>query len=78
MAKNTVQGALIGLLLVIGLYTVQFLLDDTLKSGEVVEKTFGVMPLCVIPEGDIEAKGEEEEKRGHGLRKKKKGSTDAK
>jgi capsular polysaccharide biosynthesis protein len=78
MAKNTVQGALIGLLLAIGLYTVQFLLDDTLKTAEDVEKTFGVMPLCVIPEGDIGDKGKEKEKRSRSRERKKKGSTDAK
>ena len=47
-------GALIGLLLLAGLYTVQFLLDDTLMTAEDVEKEFGVMPLTVIPEGKIE------------------------
>ena len=28
-------------------------MDDTLKTSEDVEKMFGVMPLSVIPEGDI-------------------------
>lgn len=53
LAKNTVIGALLGLLLLLALFTVQFLMDDTFKSAEDVEKEFGVMPLTVIPEGKI-------------------------
>lgn len=54
LAKNTMLGALIGMLLVLSVLTVQFLLDDTFKTAEDIQKEFGVMPLTVIPEGKIE------------------------
>ena len=54
LAKNTMLGALLGMLLVLCVLTVQFLLDDTFKTAEDIQKEFGVMPLTVIPEGRIE------------------------
>jgi capsular polysaccharide biosynthesis protein len=77
MAKNTVYGALIGLLIAVGIYTVQFLMDDTLKTAEDVEKAFGVMPLSVIPEGDVDEGSNVKGKRNR-KKKEKKGNTDAK
>ena len=38
----------------LGLFTIEFLRDDTFKTAEDIEKAFGVMPLTVIPEGKIE------------------------
>jgi capsular polysaccharide biosynthesis protein len=77
MAKNTVYGALVGLLIAVGMYTVRFLLDDTLKSAEDIEKAFGVMPLSVIPEGDVDEGSNAKGKRNR-RKKEKKGNTDAK
>lgn len=54
LSRNTMIGALLGLLLMLGLFTIEFLSDDTFKTAEDVEKAFGVMPLTVIPEGRIE------------------------
>ena len=54
LTKNTMIGALLGLLLMLAIFTIQFLMDDTFKTAEDVEKEFGVMPLTVIPEGKIE------------------------
>ena len=54
LSRNTMIGALLGLLLMLGLFTIEFLSDDTFKTAEDIEKTFGVMPLTVIPEGKIE------------------------
>ena len=54
LPKNTIIGALLGLVLAGGVCTVRFLMDDTFKSAEDVEKTFGVMPLTIIPEGNLE------------------------
>ncbi len=62
LIKNTAIGALIALVLVLGVLTFFFVTDDTLKSAEDVEKTFGVMPLTVIPEGDVEAISDKKEK----------------
>lgn len=52
--KNVMIGAMLLLLLTLAVLTVMYLMDDTLKSAEDVEKHFGVMPLTVIPEGKIE------------------------
>ena len=69
LPKNTIIGALLALILVGGVLVVRFIMDDTFKSAEDVEKVFGVMPLTVIPEGNLEGiddKAEEE------IRKQKK------
>lgn len=65
LPKNVVMGSLGLLALVLVALTVIYLLDDTIKTSEDLEKTFGVMPLSVIPEGTIE-----------GLKKEQDDSTD--
>ena len=62
LTKNTMIGALLGLLIMLGLFTVQFLMDDTFKTAEEIEREFGVMPLTVIPEGKIEGMNDSAEK----------------
>ena len=52
-SKNIVVGALAGLLIICGILTVMFVMDDTFNSAEDVEKMFGIMPLTTIPESDI-------------------------
>ena len=54
LTKNTLIGALLLMLLALAILTVEFLMDDTLKTAEDVEREFGVMPLTTIPEGKIE------------------------
>lgn len=54
LAKNTILGALLFMFALIVVYVVRMLMDDTVKSADDVEKTFGVMPLTVIPEGHLE------------------------
>ena len=54
LTKNTMIGALLALLAVLGFLTILYLMDDTFKSADDVEKHLGVMPLTVIPEGQIE------------------------
>jgi len=53
LKRNTVMGALAVLVFVLAILTVKYLLDDTIKTSEDVEKEFGIMPLTVIPEGTI-------------------------
>ena len=53
LAKNTIIGALVLLLFVCGIYVVRMLQDDTIKSADELQKEFGVMPLTVIPEGNM-------------------------
>lgn len=67
--KNTALGGLAVLVLVAGVYVVRFLLDDTVKTAEDVEKMIGVMPLTVILENE-ETAGESKQKQ---KKKKKKG-----
>lgn len=64
---NIMIGAVGVVVVILAVLTVMFVTDDTLKSAEDVEKAFGVMPLTVIPEGDIGKLSEKEEKkqRGH-------------
>jgi capsular polysaccharide biosynthesis protein len=54
LTKNTMIGALIGLVIMLAIFTIQFLMDDTFKTAEDIQREFGVMPLTVIPEGKIE------------------------
>jgi len=53
MSRNVLIGALICLVIILAILTILYLRDDTLKSAEDVEKYFGVMPLTVIPEGQL-------------------------
>lgn len=49
---NTVIGAIAALVLLCGSFTAKFVMDDTFKSADDIERIFGVMPLTVIPESD--------------------------
>ncbi len=75
LTKNVMIGALLLLLLTLAVLTVMYLMDDTLKSAEDVEKYFGVMPLTVIPEGKVEGmdpdKDDSGKRRRLGRKKKK-------
>lgn len=62
LTKNVMIGALLALLIMLGILTVQFLTDDTFKSAEDVEREFGVMPITVIPEGKIEGLDPDDDK----------------
>ena len=53
LKRNVLLGALLALMIVLAVLTVQYLLDDTIKTAEDVEREFGVLPLSVIPEGEI-------------------------
>lgn len=70
LVKNIAIGAIGMLVLVMAVLTVLFLMDDTMRSAEEVEKAFGVMPLTVIPEGDIAEISDKERKRS--LRRRRK------
>ena len=47
--KNTMIGALVGAILMIGIITVQYLLDDTIKTDEDVRKYLQLDTLAQIP-----------------------------
>lgn len=62
-SKNIMIGALSLAGVILAILTVRFVTDDTLKTAEDVEKAFGLMPLTVIPEGNIGVLAEKKEKR---------------
>lgn len=55
--KNTVLGAMLGVLLALIYLTVLFLRDDTIKTEEDVERLFGLTVLTTIPDHDMFEKG---------------------
>jgi len=67
LTKNTMIGGLLGLLVMLAIFTVGFLLDDTYKTAEDIQKDFGVMPLTVIPEGKIEGISQKDDQVKRGL-----------
>lgn len=71
LAKNTIIGAFVGMFFILAIHTVFFITDDTLKSADDVEKVFGVMPLTVIPEGDVEEISDKKEKEIRRQKKKR-------
>lgn len=70
LIKNMLIGGAAGLFIALAFFTVIFLMDDTLQSAEEVEKAFGVMPLTVIPEGDLGAAHADKEKAKKARRRK--------
>lgn len=63
LVKNTVLGAFVCLVLCLAVITVFYLLDDTLKTAEEVEKELGIIPLTSIPEGDVKSISDEVEEK---------------
>lgn len=71
LVKNTMIGALVGLILCLGIITVLYLLDDTLRTAEDVEKEFGIIPLTSIPESDLQSISDEAEEKIKQAKKEK-------
>lgn len=72
VAKNTILGALVFLILAAAVFIVRMLMDDSLKTAEDVEKAFGIMPFTVIPEGDLAEISDEVEEKAKSKHKHKK------
>ncbi len=53
MRRNVMIGGMLGLILVAGIFVLLFMMDDTMSTAEDVQRELGVMPLTVVPEGDI-------------------------
>lgn len=67
--KNTLVGALVGLLAAAGVYSVIFLLDDTIRTEEDVERYLGISTVGVIPlSRELDSMSGPKGKK-HGLRK---------
>lgn len=76
LKRNVALCGFLALAAVLGVLTVLYLLDDTIKTSEDIEREFGIMPLSVIPEGTIGGMQKTEEPdQSRGLRfwRKKKG-----
>lgn len=73
LSKNVLIGALICMFAVAGVLTVLYLMDDTIKSSEDLEREFGLMPMTVIPEGTIGGltKSGDTERKSRSRKKKK-------
>ncbi len=62
--RNTLIGALLGLLLAAGLATIQYLLDDSVSNADDLEKKTGMKVLASLPlEDTVEYDGEKEKRR---------------
>lgn len=48
--RNTLLGAMLGAVLVCGVITVRFLMDDTVQTEEDVERYLGISVLAIVPE----------------------------
>ena len=53
LSRNVMIGAMIGMIIMLGIFLIRFIMDDTFKSADDIEREFGVIPLTVIPEGKI-------------------------
>lgn len=53
-SRNTVFGAVLVAIVYCGILVVRYLLDDTFTTPEDINRCFGVQPLAVIPEGNID------------------------
>lgn len=65
--KNTLLGAAVGIVLAIAVLVVNFILDDTIKTSDDVEKYLGITNLSLIPLTE-----EEYNEQPHDSKKKKK------
>lgn len=61
LSRNVMIGALLALVAVLGVLTVIYMMDDTIKTSEDLEKAFGIVALSVIPEGKIEGLQKEDD-----------------
>lgn len=79
LRKNVLIGAMLMVVLVAGVLTLIYLMDDTIKTSEDVERMFSVMPLSVVPNVQIEGfamdEGDERRTLIDRIRRKRKGKT---
>lgn len=60
--KSIFMGGALGALLVMGVLTILFIMDNSLHNGDDLEKEFGMLPLAVIPEGNLTEISDKKEK----------------
>ena len=69
LSRNVMIGAMIGMIVMLGIFLIRFIMDDTFKSADDIEREFGVIPLTVIPEGKIS--GQESKESARPFRRKR-------
>lgn len=62
-SKNTMMGALLGVVLSCGVLIVKFLMNDTFNTPEDISKYFGIQPLGTIPDANLDGKHPNEQNR---------------
>lgn len=56
LARNIALGALVFAVLYVAFVVVRFMMNDTIRSSEELERYFGIVPLAVVPEASGEAR----------------------
>lgn len=51
LSGNIMKGGILAAVIILAVFTLFFLMDDTVKSEEDVERLIGALPLAVIPDG---------------------------
>ena len=70
--RNAIMGAVLGMVLVVGFLIIRYMLDDTIRGGEDVERYLGLHMLASIPEEggtDNKEKKRKKKRKLHGVRK---------
>lgn len=68
-AKNIVLGAMLGLLISCAFFIIRYMLDDTIKNSEDVERYLHLNTLAAVPEEGGTDNSEKHHKRFRGIRK---------
>lgn len=63
VARMTTFGGCLGILLVAGIVVIRFIMDDTIKNAEDVEKYLGLSTLALIPNNEGEKKGKKKKRK---------------
>ena len=63
LTRHAMMGGILALVAAVGILTVLFLMDDTVKTAEDVEKLIGAMPLTSIPESRDASKDRQRKRR---------------
>ncbi len=64
---NTLIGVVLGMLIVVAVIVIRFIVDDTVKNSEDVEKYLGLSTLALIPITEEEYDGKDSEKKKFNL-----------
>lgn len=56
LTRNVALGALVFAILYVAFVVIRFMMNDTIRSSEELERYFGIVPLAVVPEANGEAR----------------------